>query len=248
MRCRLAIPLVLLAALAAGPTSPAAARDAHTQPAWVRLVDCSAETSSAAFYARMRHVPDSDWMRMRFTLLVKQGERYVTVRAPGLSVWRKARPGVAAFGYRQAVRGLQPGALYRVRVSFRWYSADGELIESARRRSPVCRQFAALPNLAIQLLGAEPTKVRGVLRYLVRVSNTGVAPAGGVAVRLTVDGGVVDTVTLASLQPGERRELAISAPECTSAVEAAADPDGMIVETSELDNVAEVPCADLPEP
>jgi len=185
---------------------------------------------------------------MRFTLLEKQLGRYERIGAPGLSRWHRSRPGVSAFGYRQAVRGLQQGGLYRMRVRFRWYSGDGELIERARRLSAACRQFDALPDLASTLVRAERTKTAGVLRYLMRVSNSGVAPAADVGLRLSVDGSVVDTATIASLAPGEQREVALRGPECTSSVESMVDPEGVIVEASEADNKHELRCAELPRP
>ena len=77
------------------------------------------------------------------------------------------------------------------------------------------------------------------------VTNEGIAPATGVPVRLSVDGDVVDTVTVASLAPAERRVLPIQGPACTRSVTAEADPDGVIVESSESDNAHEIACADL---
>jgi subtilase family serine protease len=152
---------------------------------------------------------------------------------------------VGAFGFRQTVRGLQPGGLYRAQVSFRWFSDDGELVERTRRTSPACRQFEAVPNLTSAVVGAEPTKVAGVTRYVLRVSNEGVAPAADVQVRLSVDGAVVDTVTVASLDPGDERELAVRGPHCTSTAASLADPEGVIVESSESDNGDTVDCAEL---
>ena len=46
------------------------------------------------------------------------------------------------------------------------------------------------------MLGAAGTKVAGVVRYAVRLSNTGRAAAAAAPVRLTVDGNVVDTRTV----------------------------------------------------
>ena len=243
MRAGLAIALVLLGAAPAAALAPASPR-----PASVKLTDCSREASSAAFYARMRGIEGSERMWMRFTLLEKQLGRYRRVVAPGLSRWRRSRPGVSAFGYRQEVRGLKRGGLYRMRVRFRWYSGDGELVERTRRLSAACRQFDALPDLASSVVRAERTKAAGVLRYLMRVSNSGVAPAAQVALRLSVDGSAVDTVTVASLAPGEQREVALRGPDCTSSVESMVDPEGVIVEASEADNKHELRCAELPRP
>ena len=226
----LAVPLMILAA-----ALPAA-------PASVKVADCSVEESSAAFYARMRAVPDADRLWLRFTIEEKHGGGYEPLRARGLSSWHKSKPGVGAFGFRQTVLGLQPGGAYRARVSFRWYSARGELIERTRRTSRACRQFDEVPNLTSTVVGSGPTKVPGVVRYLVRVANTGAAPAVDFDARLSVDGGVVDTVTMGSLAPGARREVAVLGPECTSSVSSVADPDGVIVESSEDDNAHTVNC------
>jgi CARDB len=236
----LAVPLMILAA--ALPAAPATAKVAGAAPATVKVADCSVEDSSAAFYARMRTVPDADRMSLRFTIEEKHGGAYEPLRARGLSSWRKSRPGVAAFGYRQTIRGLQPGGVYRAKVSFRWYSATGELLERARRTSRACRQFDEMPNLTSTVIGSVPTKVPGVVRYLMRVANTGDAPAVDFDARLSVDGGVVDTVTIAWLEPGDSREVAVPGPECRSSISSVADPDGLIVESFEDDNAHTVNC------
>jgi hypothetical protein len=226
----LAVPLMILAAALPGA------------PASVKVADCSVEQSSAAFYARMRAVPEAERMWLRFTVEEKQAGGYEALEARGLSLWHKSDPGVAAFGYRQTVRGLQPGGVYRAKVSFRWYSADGELLERTRRTSRACRQFEEVPNLTSAVTGWGQTKVPGVLRYSMRIANTGVARAVDFDARLSVDGGVVDTVTIASLEPGESRDVAVLGPQCTSSVSSIADPDGVIVESSEVDNADTVNC------
>jgi hypothetical protein len=243
MRRGLAISLLLTAVPAAG----ASAAEAKV-PAGVRLTACSLEQREATFYARMRQVDGSDRMRLRFQLLEKGGSGYRVVAAPGLDRWHSSRPDVGALRYRQTVRGLQPGAAYRTRVEFRWYDADGNRIATVRRRSPPCRQFEALPNLGVTLVAAEPGARAGVARYRLRLTNSGVAPASDVPVRLAVDRTVVNTVTVASLAPGETRLLTIHGPACESWVEAVADPDGVLVESSEADNVHRLACADLPAP
>jgi hypothetical protein len=236
----LAVPLMILAA--ALPAAPATAKVAGAAPATVRVADCSVADSSAAFYARMRTVPEADRMWLRFTIEERHGGSYEPLRARGLSSWHKSKPGVSAFGYRQTIRGLQPGGVYRAKVSFRWYSATGELLERTRRTSRVCRQFDDMPNLTSTVIGSDPTKVPGVVRYLMRVANTGAAPALDFGARLSVDGSVVDTVTIPSLEPGDSREVPVLGPECTGSISSIADPDGVIVESSEDDNAHTVNC------
>jgi hypothetical protein len=241
---RLAIAALLTTGALAAP-STAAATEAPRSAAGVKVVSCSPDTHSAAFKARMAWVAGTQQMALRFRLLEKGASGFRLVKAPGLGRWRKSKPGVGVFGYRQGVRGLQAGAIYRVLVDFRWYDKDGDLIQFTRRYSPICRQFLSLPNLTAKLTGSTPGRKAGVVRYQVRVANTGFAAASAVALRLLVDDAVVDTATVASLQPGERRWLSILGPECTRSVEAIADPDGVIVESSESDNSDESSCAAL---
>jgi hypothetical protein len=235
---------VLAALIAMAVAAPPSA--AESPSASVKLVDCSLAKASATFYARMRPAGDGVRMAVRLRLLERHLDRYVSVEAPGLSTVHRSKPGVGAFGFRQTVRGLRPGGLYRMQASFRWYTAEGELVAHARRRSAPCRQFDATPNLTSTLTGAERTSVPGVLRYLVRVSNTGVAAVEDADLDVSVDGSVVDTVAVGPLAPGEHRMVAITGPECTSQVESLADSAGVIAESSEADNRHRLACADLP--
>ena len=237
--------LLIAAVTTAGLAAAAPAAGADRPPASVSLFSCSFEEHSAAFYARMKLVEGADRMALRFTLLERTGEEgYKPVKAPGLVRWRSSKPGVQALRYRQGLRNLEENATYRARVDFRWYSADGVEIERARRRSPGCRQFFTLPNLATEIIRVARGKVPGVTRYELRVSNTGDAPVAAVPVRLTVNGDVVDTVTL-SLGPRDARPLVIRGPECRELVRAEADPEKTIAETSEHDTAHELTCADL---
>jgi uncharacterized repeat protein (TIGR01451 family) len=239
---------LVVVALGAAAVAPAAAEPALLvpRPATVKLADCSSEARSAAFHGRMKRIEGSERMRMRFKLLERRAARFEVIGAVGLGRWHRSNAQVGTFGYRQALRGLQPGASYRMQVNFRWYSAGGHLLAAARRRSVACRQSEQLPNLTASVSGATQTKAEGVLRYTVLVQNTGVAPAGGVAVHMTVDGHVLDTVTVDSLGPGESRLLGFRGPQCTASVSAAVDPQGVLAESSEDDNVQQASCADLP--
>jgi hypothetical protein len=243
MARRLLIAPVLAAALLAAATTPALS-DTRL-PVSVKVKECSLEEESALFVARMRQIAGSDHMWLRFRLLEKGDTGFHVLKAPGLGRWRKSKPAVGAFAYRQAVRGLESGSLYRAEVDFRWYDAEGNLLQTTRRRSPACRQYDVLPNLTATPVGIKGLGQQGVVGYRVLVTNEGIAAATGVPVRLSVDGAVVDTVTVAVLRPAERRVLTMQGPACSRSVEAEADPDGVIVESSESDNAHEIPCADL---
>jgi hypothetical protein len=235
---------LLTAALAAAAFS-AAATAAAPLPAGVKLVSCSIDDHQAAFYARMQELPGASRMAMRFTLLEQTGDAVTRVKIPGLRRWHWSKPGVRRFGYRQGFRNLPENASHRVRVDFRWYAADGSEVARARRRSARCRQFVALPNLVARITAVDAGQVAGVVRYEALVTNTGRAAATDVPVRLTVDGNVVDTVTVASLAPGEQRSVAIRGPKCHRLVRLEADPDQAIAESSDADNAHELTCAAL---
>jgi hypothetical protein len=243
LRRLLTAAIVTAAATAAVATSAAGG---ERPLAVVKLADCSIEGHSALFIARMHQVSETERMALRIKLYEKGDSGFHPLKAPGLGRWRKSKPGVGTFAYKQAVKGLEAGSLYRAQVDFRWYDADGNLLQTMRRRSAPCRQFDVLPNLAATPVASKSLRQSGVVRYRVLVTNEGIATATGIPVRLTVDGDVVDTVTVDELDPAERVVIGIPGPACTKSVKAEADPDGVIVESSEADNAHEVACSALP--
>jgi CARDB len=237
MRRALLITALAAAAFAALP-AVASAQQLRTS---VRLLECSFEQHQAAFRGSMHGIEGSARMAMRFTLLERTGsDGFKPLKAPGLGRWRRAQPGVVSFGYRQVVKALPENAAYKMRVDFRWFAEDGSVLAQVQKGSPVCRQFSALPNLRVEVLGASDTKVEGVMRYRVLVTNTGRAEVTA-PVRLSVDDAVIDTASV-PLMPGESRQVDFRGPSCRREVTAAADPDGTIVESSESDNVDQLPC------
>ena len=238
--------LIITAALAAAALAAAASAAPAPLPVSVKLVRCSVEDHEAAFYGRMHQVPGASRMAMRFTLLEETGgDSSGRLRVPGLRRWHSSKPGVSVFGYRQGFRSLPENASHRVRVDFRWYADDGSILERAKRRSARCRQFVELPNLFARLTGEQPTSVPGVVRYRAVIGNSGKAAASSVSIRLTVDGDIVDTVTITSLAPGEQREIVIRGPDCTRLVRLEADPEKAITESSDADNAHELSCEAL---
>jgi CARDB len=238
MRRVLLITALAAAAFAALP-AVAFSQELRTS---VRLVECSFEEHQAAFRGSMHGIEGGARMAMRFTLLERTGsDGFKPLKAPGLGRWRRAQPGVVSFGYRQVVKALPENAVYKMRVDFRWIAADGTVLAQVQKGSPPCRQFSALPNLRVEVLDAAPTKVAGVVRYRVLVTNTGRAEVTA-PVRLSVDDAVIDTASV-SLMSGEWRQIDFRGPSCRNEVTAAADPDGTIVESSESDNVDELPCS-----
>ena len=247
MPCRVATALSLTA-LAAVAAAPAAGDVAPlvAPPATVKLVDCSREARSATFHGRMKPVEGSERMWMRFTLQERFGTpNFHAIKVPELMTWRKSEPGVKLFSYTQRVRSLQPGGSYRMRVDFRWYDADGDLIEETRRHSSACGKPGPLPNLQIADVRARPGSAEGTVDYAVDVFNAGEILAEDVEVTLIVDGVLLDLREASELQPGEVATLRFSGPPCANRVKASADPDDGINESDETDNRRAYLCSSL---
>jgi hypothetical protein len=243
MRRRLLTAIAVATAALAAATTPA--MGGPKLPATVKVKDCSIENESALFVARMRQIEGSARMALRIRLLEKGKTGFHLLKAPGLGRWRKSKPGVGGFAYKQAVRGLESGSLYRAAVDYRWYDERGALVATTHRNSAPCRQYDVLPNLTAAPVSVKALRQAGVVRYRVLVTNEGIATATGVPVRLSVDGDVVDTVTVAQLLPAERRTVSILGPACVDSVKVEVDPDGVIVESAESDNAREIACGDL---
>jgi len=240
--------IALIAAFMALPAAAQPPADgAAAAPAEVRVTLCKRGASAAErrveFRGAMSRVSRTARMWMRFTLQERAPEgRFTTVRAPGLGVWRKSRDGVAGFAHRQRVVDLAKGSSYRAVVHYRWYSSDGERLRSARRISSTCRQ-GPLPNLRVSSIGGAPVSGSpGTVRYVVRVANDGRATATGVAVSLAVDGGVIDTPVIGTIEPSDVRRAVVNGPRCQSSLEAVADPGGLVRESFESDNVRAAAC------
>jgi archaellum component FlaF (FlaF/FlaG flagellin family) len=242
MHVRLAI---LLAALVAAQAPAAHAADA---PAGVRVLTCEGwqdeEAGLVLYSAHMRAVPGTARMSLRIRLLEKYGDdQFKRVSVEGLGVWRKSRAGTAVFRYKQRVRGLHQGAVYRAVVQYRWLGAGGEPFLTARRRSRVCSQGDALPNLRVASVETEPGEVENTVVYKAKVVNHGDAVAQNVGVLLRVDGEVVDeSDVIDALAPGEERTLTFNGPVCRQKMRVVVDPKEAIAESRELDNVLASAC------
>jgi len=246
---RLSIAVVLaLAGTSAGAQAdlPGTGQTA-SRSAWVKATSCSRSEHKAVFYGRVLRRFEGQRMWMRFTLL-ERGEngRYAPVGAPSLKRWRKSKPGVKAFGYRQRVRGLSPDSAYRARVDYRWYDADGTLDRKARHGSGVCSQSGPLPNLRTRVTGSSATELPGLRRYTVRLGNVGEAAAEGAKLRFAVEGASSETKTVSYVAARDFQDVSFRAPACNSSVTAEADPGDELNETVETDNSQHLTCAQVP--
>jgi len=249
MRTRVLLALLLAAALGA----PAAARaDSHVE---VDVTKCKtgsrSKDRSATFKAIMRSVSGTDHMAMRFKLLAQtegpgsgggSASGSQAVASSKFAVWHKSHSDVARYVYSQTVKRLKQGTSYRMRVKFRWYDADGNVIRKISRLSPACAQEPrARPNLRVSAVSAFPGPAPGTAIYAVSVANPGEGPADAFTVALFVDGGLADSRTIEGLDSGESATIDLNGPACRR-MSAVADSEHAIAETDEDDNALVSSC------
>jgi hypothetical protein len=241
--------LTALAALACSTVTASGAVTVAVAEGSVELLECTqgkrAVDRNALFRGEMRRLSGADAMRMRFELSERVGRgAWRSVKAPGLGVWRYARPGVEGFAYRQRIAALARGTAYRVLVKFQWHDAAGMLVERQSARSPVCRQGGPLPDVRVggvqRLTGPTPDTAR----YVVSVVNRGATVAPRLEVSLLVDGAEVDTRGIGKVGARSRREVAFVGPACTSEITVVLDPDDELRELDERNNTRSFACTD----
>ena len=243
---RLLWPLALTA-LSALAAAGAALAEPGRAPASVAVVECQPGTAplkrEAAFESRVRALPGTDRMQVRFTLLERLGDgSFRALEVPGLDVWRTSRRQARRFVYTQEVTGLEPDAAYRVAVDFRWLAADGDTLRFARRRSDVCEQEGALPNLRIVRISTRAGSTPSTAGYSVVVRNAGGADVRNVKLGLLADGTGIAGTRIGRIEARDTRTIRFAGAACSEAVSAVIDPDNAIRETAEDDNVLSVPC------
>jgi hypothetical protein len=239
------VRVAILLALALAAAAPAARADT---PAGVRMLTCEGWQEGpgglVVYAAHMRAVPGTARMSLRIRLFEKYGDgKFERVSAEGLGIWRRSRLEASAFRYKQRVRGLRHGAVYRAVVHYRWLDADGELLQTARRRSETCSQGGALPNLRVASVVTRPGEVEDTAIYKVKIVNQGDSPAQNVGVLLRVDGEVVDEAeVIDKLDPNEERTVTFHGPVCRRRMRVVVDPKELIAESREQDNVVGPAC------
>ena len=192
----------------------------------------------------MKSVSGSVRMAVHFDLIVERpgsspGE---PLQNPQLDTWHRSHTGVTRYEYAQTVRHLSRGASYRMRVKFRWYDADGNVIKRTKHLSSACVQNGALPNLIVSAVSITPGAAPGTAAYAVSVANVGRGPADHpFSVALFVDGALTDTRTIDHLDPGEGTTVDLNAPTCGK-LRAVVDFEQAVRETVEDDNALRADC------
>jgi hypothetical protein len=252
-------PVLLAAASVAAltlltPASPAqASAHAHSvTPLSAKVKTCAtgADVPSryAVFTGSMPRIAQATTLAMRFDLYVDvagHGARRLK-GVPNFGVWERSSPGAPGFVYDKRVDALDPLAAYRVRVSFRWYDAGGDVVRRATRTSGVCRQPDKRPDLQVTGIGFEPVPGDPLLtRYAVTVRNAGRGPVPASSlVALRIGALPLAPLALAPLPSGAAATVVFTGPACLpgSVVEAVADAAKGIVEADERDDAAVRAC------
>ena len=243
MPLRAAILALLMLALAA----PAAGAAVPRWAAKAVLTDCERAAAgddtadrAAVFEGQMRSVRGAARMQMRFTLQARTPDtvRWSPVSAPGFGTWVSSAAGTSRYVYTKRVEGLLAPASYRVQLRFRWLSASGRTLASARRRSATCRQPDPRPNLVVSSLSVRPAARAGRSRYVAFVRNTGRSAAEASELRVALGGVALPFAPVMELEPGEGIEIAVEGPACQAGatVDADADAGDVVDERDEADN------------
>jgi hypothetical protein len=239
---RRAIPILPAIAVLA-TAAPAAAA-----PGRAVLAGCSKSVDvtqrSAVFQGSMRAVRGSVRMQMRFTLQSRTREDpvYRAVAAPGFGVWLTSDRGVGRYVYTKRVEQLLAPAAYRAVVRFRWLDARHHVIARARRTTRACREPDPRPNLVVGEVIVEPEM--GGARYVALVQNTGRTDAPPFVLRFAAAGTPFATVPVGGLAAHDSTRVAVDRAVCApgEAIAAEADPDAVVDERRETDNVLETIC------
>lgn len=238
---------LILALLVLALAAPAASAAVPRWAAKAVLVDCERGTTvddtadrTAVFEGQMRSVRGAARMQMRFTLQARtpDSSRWRSIAAPGFGTWVSSQSGTSRYVYTKRVEGLLAPASYRVQLRFRWLSAGGRTLASARRNSATCRQPDPRPNLVVSSLSVRPAARAGRSRYVAFVRNTGRSAAEESELRVALGGVALPFAPVMELEPGEGIEIAVEGPACQpgATVDADADAGDVVDERDEADN------------
>ena len=239
MRRALLVSLLFMAAF------PAAA-----QAASVKLLACvpalEGAERSATFEARVRPLAGSERIQVRFTLQLREAATatWRRVAAPGLDAWLTSAPGVSRYFYSKTVQNLAAPATYRMLVRFRWLDGGGDVVARSRAASRSCRQPDMRPDLEATRISVTAPPAPGPALYAVELFNAGRTAAPAFTVTLSAGDQLLDPVAVAGLAPGELRVLELEGPRCApgAALTATVDPDLLVDERDEDDNVLVATC------
>lgn len=196
----------------------------------------------ATFEGRASLVVDAERIGMRFVLQVRApGGSWRRVRVPGFSAWHTSAAGRERYVYTKRLEGLVGPRDYRVRVSFRWLDASGEVVRRARATSPGCRQPDPRPDLRVAAITLGGDRAH----FAVTVRNTGRSDADPSRVELDLgDGRPPLSAPVGPIAARGQRTVVLSGRACASGalLTATADATDVVDERDEDDNALTVTC------
>jgi CARDB len=240
MRLRIVMSTVLVTLLLPGVAGAAVPKSARAVAVTACERGAGDQGGAAVFEARMRTLPGTARMQLRYTLQVRTPDRnrFSALAAPGFGTWVGPSAGTTRYVYTKRVENLLAPGSYRVKVRFRWLSASGAIVRRAKVISTACRQPDPRPNLTVRSLGVQAGSADGRDRYVAFVRNTGRTTAGPSSLELTVAGTLLGSTPVDELAPGEGMLVSLEGPACAmgDTIEAEADADEAVDERNEDDN------------
>ncbi len=221
-------------------TTPAATTPAATTPAVTAATAAAPRAELTGFSCTQALNPDNRVVSVASVMRPVSGTRDLAVKfdlleripgatgpatvvqGSGLGVWvTPAKPALVdlpgdSWQITKPVYDLPAPAAYIFRVLFRWTGATGQVIRTATKESPVCKQPELRPDLVVQAitvtaLPQQPDKEQ----YAAVIANTGRTAAGPFEVLFTPgDNSAPATHTITLLKPGQSRTVTFAGPVC----------------------------------
>ncbi len=197
---------------------------------------------SVSVTAVMRPVSGTQHMALRFDLLGSTPTSVARpVKAGDLGVWiAPSNPTLGqlpgdVWNLQKSVVALAAPARYRFKVEFRWTGSQGQVLGTAVRYSPRCKQAELRPDLAVTSIAVSPIAGQPDYElYTAQVANNGNSAAGPFDVMFaSADGATVKTHTIRLLRAHAAMTESFVGPVCTRA----SDPTITADSTSEVDDL-----------
>jgi hypothetical protein len=253
------LTLVGVIALAAS-AAPVAAAD----PPRAALRDFVCQTAldpparAVSVQAVMRPLPGTQNLSVRFQLLItrKSHTPVAVVRAGDLGTWISPQDPMLGqqpgdiWRLSKPVANLLAPAAYRFRVTFRWTGANGRVLGTAIRLSPICVQPERRPDLLVKSVTVRPIPGHPSQdNYIALIRNAGATAAGPFGVLFAPGEGFAPTTrTVARLAADGTVRETFAGPLCTfrNAPTITVDPTDQVDDFNRSNNSLTAACSKSP--
>ncbi len=203
--------------------------------------------------ATMRPRPGTRQMQLKFELLVTpDGSTTESVaRGRDLNTWISPKNSTLGqvsgdvWNFDKSVSDLTAPAKSRLRVTFRWYGADGHVIKSVVRLSSRCHQLELRPDLLIVQPIISVADQPNQDHYDTQIYNAGATAAGQFIVQFKPpDGSSPQTYVVRGLDAGSYVTVPFTGPLCPvgSTFQIVADPKNWVLDLNRSNNTLTAPC------